>query len=161
MSLLDQINSLNKRIGDLDDRSAELGHQAWELRRERETLTAKFILEEELLAGSTWDVELGSFASGSSAYLNFTGQSSDKNSPIHKVVELARDDYHTNFALVDGVNIRFDDSEITLTFKEGVMMLPFIQKYGLVINGTSIQDRLAKLKRDVAALELVCHQLKL
>jgi hypothetical protein len=160
MKLLDEIEDLGKRIDEMDERSSELGHQAWEMRRRREELIAQLILEEDLLSGSTWDVELGNYAASSGTYLNYTGRLQD-GSTMKKVVDLARDDYHSTFDLTEGVTVRFDDNDITLTFKEGRMILPFVQKYGLVINGTSIQDKLAKLKRDVAALELVCHQLKL
>jgi hypothetical protein len=160
MSLMEEIKDMGKRIEALDDRSAELGHQAWDLRRQREELIAKLIIEEDLFSGTTWDVELGNFVSSSGAHLNYTGLLVD-NSPMKKIADMARKEYHSTFELTVGVNVRFDDNGISLTFKEGKMMLPFVEKHGLVINGTSIQDKLAKLKRDVAALELVCHQLKL
>lgn len=160
MSVQKEIDDLAKRIEELDDRSAELGHQAWELRRQRELLIAQMILEDELLKDTTWDVELSGGSNSGGVYLSFTGRVDDQ-SPMKKVVDMARRDYHSSFSLVEGINIRFDDNDISLTFKESKMMLPFISKYGLIINGTSIQDRLAKLKREVAALELVCHQFKL
>ncbi len=80
---------------------------------------------------------------------------------MHKVMEMARQDYHSDFNLTEGIRIRFDDSNISLHFKDNKALVPFITKYGLVINGTSIRDRLAKLKREISVLELVCHQFKL
>lgn len=160
MDLLQQIQNLAERINLLDDQSTELGHRAWDLRREREVLIARMILEEGLLKDSTWDVELGGTINNSGVYLSFTGLIDD-GSAMKVVVDMARSDYHSSLSLSDGINIRFNDNDISLTFKESKMMLPFIQKYGLVINGTSIQDRLAKLKREIASLELVCHQFKL
>lgn len=162
MSIHEEIDSLTNRIQEFDDRSSELGHQAWELRRQRELLFARLILEDGLLKDTTWDVELDTgYHPSNTVYLNYTGPITDKSTPIGKIIDMARNDYHSNFSLMENVNIRFDDNNISLHFKESKALLPFITKYGLVINGTSIRDRLAKLKREVSALELVCHQFKL
>lgn len=162
MNIHEEIDSLTSRIQEFDDRSSELGHQAWELRQQREILFAKLILEDALLKGTTWDVETNSgYNPSNSVYLTFTGPSVDKSSPLHKVMDMARQDYHSDFNLMEGINIRFDDNNISLHFKDTKSLLPFITKNGLVINGTSIRDRLAKLKREVSVLELVCHQFNL
>ncbi len=73
------------------------------------------------------------------------------------LLKLSKDDFHSRFELSDGIMLRFDDDEISISFKENRQLMPFIKKYGLKVSGNKIADKLAKLKRDVAALEVVCH----
>ena len=166
MKLLNQILHLDKVIEELDNSALDSTHQAWLYRQQRHKLMAELILQKDLLSGSTWNVELinPGLTNFSSINLNYTGKISDP-SPMKEILDLARVSNFTSgtssLQLMDGINIRFDDNHISLSFKESKMLLPFVQKYGLIINGSTIQDSLSKLKRDVAALELVCHQLKL
>jgi hypothetical protein len=77
------------------------------------------------------------------------------------IKELARTDYHSWFEITDGIQLRFDDNDISISFKETKQVMPFVKKNGLKIFGTGITDRLAKLKRDAVALETIVHQFNL
>lgn len=155
MSLQDQINALDENINKLDNLSGELQKKAWELREKRSKIVAQMILEEGYLDKTDWTISVGS----SGAHLSFNGPT--KGTYMGKIIELARTDYHSDFQLADGITLRFDDSDTSLVFKESKTMLPFVNRYGLNISGAGIQDKLSKLKREVAGLEAICHQFKL
>lgn len=157
MTLLEDIEGLNTRISSLDDTTAELSMKSYELRVQKDQLLARLILQESLLSATTWKVELNA---QSNPYLQYTGKLLD-GSTMARVIEMARSDYHSSFELTDMVTIRFDDSDITLTFTESGAMLPFVQMYGLVIDGISLVTKLIELKESVAALELTCQRLGL
>ena len=153
MNFKAQIKELSDKIKDLEDRSSNLQLESYGLRQKREELIASMIVEDRLMADSEWDLTVDH---NSSAHLSYkTGGNMDY------IRELAQADYHSWCELSDGINLKFDDSEITLTFKESKMVLPFAKKNGLKISGSTISARLAQLKRDAAALETICHQFNL
>ncbi len=155
MSYKKQIAELSTQIKDLEDQSANLQVDAFSLRQKREELIATMIVEDKLMHGTEWDLTLDG---SSGAHLSY--KDSDPNS-MEFIKELARTDYHSWFEITDGIQLRFDDNDISITFKETKQVMPFVKKNGLKISGTGITDRLAKLKRDAAALEIICHQFNL
>jgi len=155
MNFRKQIESLSTKIKELEDQSANLQVDAFSLRQERENLIAQMLLEEKLLADTSWDLSLDG---GAGATLNYKETDS---SAIDFIRELAKTDYHSWFEISDGIRITFDDNDISITFKEAKQVMPFVKKNGLKIFGTGITDRLNKLKRDAAALEVIVHQFNL
>lgn len=155
-SLKEQISSYSDEIKRLEDTAASLQVESFGLRQKREELIAQMILDERLLADTDWDLSVG--GSAGDAVLSYKDTSPNT---IEFIKELARTDYHSWFEISDGIQLRFDDSDISLSFKESKQLMPFAKRNGLRINGSGIKDRLAKLKRDVIALETICHQFNL
>jgi hypothetical protein len=155
MSFRKQIEELSSQIKELEDQSANLQVESFGLRQKREELIATMIVEDKLMADTEWDLTLDG---SSSAHLSYKETSSGS---MEFIKELARTDYHSWFDITDGVQLRFDDNDISISFKETKQVMPFVKKNGLKISGTGITDRLAKLKRDAAALETIWHQFNL
>lgn len=156
MNTRERINELTSQVKELDDQSADLQAKAFELRTLREELIAQMILEDGVLSGTDWELLLNG---DTSSYLEYTGPIDVE--PMQEVIKLARTDWHCWFELADGIRLEFDDNEVSLTFKEPRQLMPFVKKHSLKITGTGISDKLAKLKREVATLEDVCHQFSL
>ena len=152
----ERIELLGKQIKTLEDQSAELQASAFKLRTEREELIADMILDEGLLSETDWSIRLNG---ETNPYLEYSGNLDLPN--IDELVKLARADWHCWFELTDGVRLQFDDNDISLTFQEAKQLMPFVKKNKLKISGTGIADKLAKLKREVSALEDVCHSFNL
>lgn len=153
MSLKVQIDFLTKEINMLYKQAADVQDLAWKKVQLRETLISQIILEEKLLKDTDWKLE---FAGANDAYLAYVGKVAGTN--METILNMACHDWHSRFQMQDDISFHFNDNDISLHFAESKMILPFTQKYGLVINGSGIQDQLAKLKRDAASLELICHQ---
>lgn len=156
MTTRGRIDELTLRVKELDNQSAELLSQSFALRTEREELIAQMILEDKVLSNTDWELLI---SGDSSPYLEYTGPID--TDPMQEVIKLARTDWHCWFELADGIRLQFDDNEVSLTFKEPRQLMPFVKKHNLLITGTGISDKLAKLKREVATLEDVCHQFNL
>ncbi len=154
MNLKEQIEDLTLKIKELEDQSAALQMDAFTLRQRREETIAQMILDDKLLADTSWDLSLDS----SGVSLSYKESEADS---MEFIKELARTDYHSWFEIADGIQLKFDDNDIALSFKETKQLMPFVKKNGLKISGTGITDRLNKLKRDVVALETVVHQFNL
>jgi hypothetical protein len=154
MTLKEQIEELTLKIKELEDQSAALQVDAFTLRQRREEVIGQMILEEKLLVDTNWDLSLDS----SGVSLSYKESEIDS---MEFIKELARTDYHSWFEIADGIQLKFDDNDISLTFKETKQLMPFVKKNGLKIVGSGITDRLNKLKRDVVALETVVHQFNL
>lgn len=152
----ERIDALGKQIKELEDKAADLQASAFKLRTEREELIAEMILSEGLLSETDWSIRLNG---ETNPYLEYSG---DLNLPnIDELLKVARADWHCWFELTDGVRLQFDDNDISLTFQEPKQLMPFVKKNKLKVSGTGITDKLAKLKREVSALEDVCHTFKL
>jgi len=156
MKITKRIDELERQIQNLENRAADLSVEAHTLRTEKDTLIAQAILEEKMLDDTTWEIQAN--GAGGYSYLEFIGV---VEGMMEEVQKLARKDYHSTFELQDGIALRFDDSDITIMFNDPKMILPFAKKNNLKLSGTSITDRLAKLKREVAALESLVHQFNL
>ena len=155
MTFKTQINELSVKIKDLEDKSASLQADSFVLRQKREGLIAKMIIEDQLMTNTEWEL---TFDHSTSVRLTLK---KDPDNRMEYVSELARTDYHSWFEIMDGVNLQFDDSEISLTFKEAKLVVSFAKKNGMKISGAAITAKLAQLKRDASALEVVCHQFNL
>lgn len=149
-----QISEMTAEIKKLEDGAADLGVKAFTLRQKREELIAQMILDEKLLLDSDWDLSLD-VSGKAGAHLSYKDTSPND---MEFIKELARTDYHSWFEISDGIELHFDDNDISLVFKESKQLMPFAKKNGLRINGVGLKDKLSKLKRDVAALETICHQ---
>jgi hypothetical protein len=156
MSFKKQIAAHSAQIKKLEDQAANLQVESFALRQKREELIAQMILEEKLLSDTDWD--LSTSPAGGDAVLSYKDTSPND---MEFIKDLARTDYHSWFEISDGIQFRFDDNDISITFKESKQLMPFVKKNGMRINGAGIKDRLSKLKRDVAALETICHQFNL
>ncbi len=152
MSLKDKIDALTNKIKDLREQATKLDDAENKLRIEREILLAKSITEESVLLDTNWELEV--ITTGGAKLLFKASVIPDV---MKALLKLSKDDFHSRFELSDGIMLRFDDDEISISFKENRQLMPFIKKYGLKVSGNKIADKLAKLKRDVAALEVVCH----
>jgi hypothetical protein len=152
MNIKSRIENLASEIKSLDEQSSELQAKSYNLRQEREQLIAQFILDEKLLDGTDWELTLNS---NNSVVLSYTSKNSKSMTDI---TELARTDYHSWFELSSGIRLQFDDGAVSLNFSEPKQVLPFVKKNRLNVDGSGVSDRLSKLKRDVAALESICHQ---
>lgn len=146
----DRIKELTELIKIIESEAVGLQAEAFSLRTERELLVAKIILEEGLLINSTWEF----FLSDSSAiYLIWKS-----DGQMDMVTELAKMDYHSWFDLSDGIRLQLDSDELTLSFQDSKQVMPFVKKHKINVVGTKITDHLSKLKREVSALEAICHQ---
>jgi DUF4097 and DUF4098 domain-containing protein YvlB len=155
MNYKSQIEELSSQIKDLEDRAANLQVESFDLRQKREELIARMIVEEKLMVDTEWELTMDH---NSTASLSFK---KDNKGSINYIVELAKADYHSWFEIMDGVSLRFDDNEISISFKDSKLVIPFAKKNGLKISGNNLTNKLAQLKRDVAALEIICHQFSL
>jgi hypothetical protein len=153
MSVREKIASLTTEISALEDRAANLQVDAWALRQERDELIAQLILDEKMLAGTTWELALG----------DITNLSYSETVPgeLDTIKSLIRTDWHSSFELEEGIELHFDDSEVSLIFKDPKQVLSFLRKNKLIIGGNKVADRLNHLKREVEALEIVSHQFNL
>jgi hypothetical protein len=156
MSIPKRIEEITAQVKDLDDRSAELQAEAFKLRTEREELIAQMILEDKMLANTDWELRLSGEAN---PYLEYRGPIDEGT--MDDLFKLARTDWHCWFELTDGIKLQFDDNNVSLTFSEAKQIMPFIKQNKLKVTGTGVSDKLAKLKREVAALEDACHQFNL
>lgn len=154
MNLREELDRLTALSEKLQNEAAELGGQEYEARKKKEEIVAKIILEEKLLEESTWEIQ----GDGVASYLEFTGPYEGK---MKDARDLTRSGWHSSFEMEEGIEIRFDDNDTSLRFESPKMILPFVQKHKLFVSAPGVMDRLAKLKREVASLEILVHQFNL
>lgn len=155
MSKREEFTANQLKIEELNGQSDELREQSYQLEEQNQLLVKGIIEEERLLDGTEWRIK----PNGKSVYLEYAGSLRDEI--IAKLVELTWHGYHSSFDLGDDVDLRFDDSRVSLYFDDIRVIPSFMRRSGIVIDTTQIQGMLAKLKKDALALEMICHQLQL
>ncbi len=155
MSLKPKIEELSSLIKKIEDEAARFHAEGYNLRQQRAGLIARMLVEEKLMEGTEWEMTLDH---NSIARLSLK---KDDEGKMNYVEDLARDGWHSSFEIESGVTLQFDDNEISIEFQSAKMMIPFAKKNGMKVSGTTLTNKLSQLKRDVAALEIVCHQFNL
>lgn len=147
------ITDIEADVSELDDQLdaqiEEFQQKIRTLNLQKEQAIYNCIIEEGLLNQTNWSLKI----ERTSVILLFTG-SMENGSNIEKFVNLVKNKYHSDFHLQQGIALRFNDDQIKF-------ILPFINHHKLIVNSTDIRKKLSKMKRDVAGLEVMCHQLKL
>ena len=146
---LTQLERLTAEINSLDDKAAELYEQSSKLRESREILISSLIIDHKLLNGTEWEFSL---RADNSVSLRLT-----KDSDIVSIESLFEIFKSAWFELLPGIELNIDE-EITLHFTENKQVVKFVKNNGMILNGSTVMSRLDRLKRDVAALENICHQ---
>lgn len=151
----EQLKLNEQQVEELNKQADELRESAYSLERESSNLIAQLIEEDKMLAGTSWEL----VASKKSAYLEFQGNL--KSPEMQKIFEITWNGYHSSFVLGEGIDLYYDDSRISIQFDDLKLVAPFIKKMEIVLDTSSIRDDLHKMRRDLAALEMICHQLQL
>lgn len=157
----EQIEKMSEDISKLDNEASSSNDKAFALRQAREDLIAKMIIEDGLLDNTSWELSVSSanqVIANTSMYLKFLSSSTDS---MQIIEDLARRDYHSWFELEDGIKLQFDDTKISISFQDSKTVMPFVKKNKIILVASGVEKHLSKLKRDVAALEALCHQFKI
>src|SRR5208283_1893429 len=158
MNLRDKISSFTTEIKELEDKASEISMEASALREERDKLIVKVIIDEKILADTSWDVS--SYVGG--VKLDYTKSYGETVFDVFEPIRnLSDKEIDLWMDISDGISLRFEDGEASLVFKEAKQVMPFIKKNKMKLTGATIVDRLAKMKREAAALESICHTFNL
>jgi len=155
MSKREEFTANQLKIEEINGQADELREQSYQLEEINRLLVKGIIEEENLLEGTNWRIK----PNGKSVYLEYSGSLRDPE--IAKIVELTWHGYHSSFDLGDDVELRFDDSRVSLYFDDIKVIPSFMRRSGIVVDAAQVQGMLAKLKKDALALEMICHQLQL
>jgi len=155
MSKREKFTANQLKMEELNGQADELREQSYQIEDENRLLGKGIIEEERLLEGTNWRIK----PNGKSVYLEYYGSLQDPG--VAKIVELTWHGYHSSFDLGDDVELRFDDSRVSLYFDDIKAIPSFMRRSGIIVDAIQIQEMLAKLKKDALALEMICHQLQL
>jgi hypothetical protein len=151
----DQLKINEQKVEEFNKQADELRASAYSLEKDSCNLISILIEKEKMLAGTSWEL----IVNKKSANLEFQGNL--KSPEMQKIFELTWNGYHSCFTLNDGIDLYYDDSRISIQFDELKLVAPFIKKMEIVLDASGIRDDLHKLRRDLSALEMICHQLQL
>lgn len=148
-SKLDKLNNsiqkLNQTINDSTD-------ELYKFQNECGELLIQIVEDEKLLKDSLWDIEYFS----EHIYLVYSGIKND--SFLGPINTLCSGSGHSWLDIEPGIQLRFDEDEVSLHFDEVKSILPFAKKHKMKITGSNLSDKLQKLKRESSALEQLIHQ---
>jgi hypothetical protein len=169
MNLKSRIKKLSTQIKSMDDQIADIGEKVYQLRTDRDRLVCELILEEKLLANTEWAVDLD----GNDKLSLFFKEKQSVNKELGAMlIEVGADKMDMCLDMGNGIelwankHIDFSfgdpaddfDIELSLHFKHNKVAVGFIKKHELKVEGKGLNARLAEMKRDVAALEVILHQ---
>lgn len=122
-----------------------------------DSLKCKIIFEEGLLANiNTWEVKISAHGFFSLHYF----YDLDSSDPIYAFKNLVFTDYDSHFNFSEDIHATLHDNELYILFDSIKCVAPFVQKYGLKINGGNFFERIQKLKEELLLLETLQIDLK-
>jgi GTP-sensing pleiotropic transcriptional regulator CodY len=154
MSLRARYEEINEQIKKLDDQSNLIYNEIATLNEEQAKIIQTIIKTEKALEGSSWELKLNN----DRVYLVCLDKREDAGNPLRSIDVLINNTYHYSFNLEEGVEIRFDDDEISIHFEENKLAMPCIKQYKLKVTSGTIATKMQALKRQVNQLELIAHQ---
>lgn len=146
-----KIELINASITELDKNINEALDKVEVLRQEGSALMIQIIEEEQLLKNTTWELDVIH-----KTYLSYCG--SKKDLVFKPISDLCANIWHTWIDVEDGIQLRFDDENVSLHFDEVRTILPFVNKHKLKINGKNVSDKIRILKHEISTLEQLIHR---
>lgn len=147
-----KLEKLNASILKLNQVISDSTEDMYKLQNESGELLIEVIQDEQLLKDSIWEIDYFS----EHIFLKYSGNRND--AIIVSISALCSESFHSWLELESGIQLRFDDDEVSLHFDEAKSVLPFSKKHHIKITGSNITDKLQKLKRESSALEQLIHQ---
>jgi hypothetical protein len=157
--LREQFDLVESRLKQNDKNQAELRVAKYHLQEEKKALVLQLIKEEKLLNGTTWFLKPYKNEQASGLYLEYTGSVQDEQvAPLQK---LTWDGWHSSFEVSPDIDLRFDDSILSISFQNTNDISPFIKEYGLLIKGNQILKKLEALDLEASGLRNIVQQFDL
>lgn len=156
MNKREQFENIRISLEEMETEANELHAKSYELRDKQNELICDIIREEKLLEGTSWILDV---SHSQRLSLKFDGNRS--NPIMEKLQSMILGGWHSGFMIEPDVELRFDDSDVTLQFKDSKLVPLFAQRNKFIIQATNITDTLHSLKRQISALETICHQFNL
>lgn len=156
MTIDQELAAINKEISDLDESISKLHEKSFPLEEKQRKIIVSEIIDKKMLTDSMWEIEP---YSGGSICLNYKGDIED---PIMApIANLSKNHWYHPYDLAEGVELRLDNSYITLLFDDPKKIPRFMATFKITVDGVGILNRLRELRREISALEMICHQLEL
>ena len=160
MKIQDHIRDINTAVKNIEDQATDLQVEAYNLRCKRDDIIVENILDSEALHNTNWSIIQDS---GHRIFLDYEDDTVENK--LSEILRLVENDYHSNFELADGITLQLRGENgsraVTIQFREPKQVLAFAKNHKLNLVGNNITDRLAKLKREIEALEDLCHHFNL
>lgn len=141
---------------ELNEKHSELSLQESGLNESRDLLIKEILIEEKPFEGTKWELFLGPM--NNNIYLQYLEGNKDKIEEIH---QLCFTFWHASFEIQNGIFLRFNDGDYSLTATEFRQLINFAKKQNLTIVAADIEDKVRKLSRQLASLQEICHQFNL
>lgn len=151
-TLRSQLEKLSKHLDVLKTQSTEIWNEIHDVEKQHADLIVKIILAEGLLVNSEWYLNT-QYSSNTIECINYDSLN------MKTVMNLARDtsggSYHFSITIEEDIELRFDDSDISLTFGSSQKLGEFVKLHNLKIDVLSIKEKLTRLKSEISNLEQV------
>lgn len=109
------------------------------------------IEDEKLFFGTRWALELE--CAEPMLYAQTEPKGEKASEALNQIRSLIDNGCRCLFIIDDDVSFTVDDLQLTLSFTTESKLISFAEKHGLKVDGFSIKEKLAELKRGIASLE--------
>ena len=160
-TMRDRVKSLQDERSKIDNQIGNLSQDSWKLNQEIIDIKKQIVLEENLLNGVGWVVELRNVSHQGDNTFYLT---SEKYEEPKAVIELCREEWGGHWSCYlyekgkDSVEFREDDGEITIGFSSDRVGLEFIKSQNLKVDASVLEDGLEDLKSSLDAYETLLRE---
>lgn len=137
----------------LEDQASACYQKAEPIIKKRCEVVADILIEENLLKGSRWVLD-------SHATLSLDGD--PKSQPeIKHIIDTVGINFYGIILLETGIELEITFDNFTFRFDDPKLLPLFVKKTGMIVDSVGLVQRLRSVKREVSALESLCHLLNI
>ena len=133
------IKTIEKDIEQIDKQRRALQVKRDVLSAEIETVRLHNIKAGDMLGMAVWSFSIQHSFAQNKEGINLSA----RNKKLAKLGKILGDEYHTEENFEKGINIQFDDGEVTITFSSTRVAVAFIKKYNLELNFKQIEEEIS------------------
>lgn len=138
----DRLKDANKILDQAYDDQSKLCDQ-------KNLLIKDLILEEKMLAGTEWLLVLDKYSNN----IELEYITSRHEGKVDEISTLLGAGYHDLFELQPGIEIRFDDNDVLLTFKNSTQVYSFVKKNEMKLDCKTFISKVEALRNQLQSLE--------
>lgn len=142
-------DGLQIEINKTDEQIKVLNNTKYELAEKMAALIEAVILEEQMFSKGVWELEPQHYSAG-----HFTLTCLSGSSEMKELSKIAETNWHCRCRL-GGVELRFDDGRISLSFSPDspILVLDFVIKHGIRINTKKITEEIEDAEKKLKELQ--------
>lgn len=144
-----ELDYLREQLRINEVKQGDLRVEAGDLEDQIGKISRQLILDEKILAGTEWSIQLSS--GKTNLYLEY--EDGFDSAPMKKLKDLFWNGWHSSYSLTEEYELHFDDTRITIWFDSDDLINEFVELHQIKLINSCLPDMIERSKIELEALQ--------